>query len=240
MDNTITQTLYLAIDDSGQLSKRDNIMVFGGIVFFTDASKDRFIQKYSNLVNNMKCHYCYFKRHCNNHCPELKHSNIKLKHKLEFLKVIKNEYLIGAVIDTTKIYPGIMSSSKAKGRFLDYGIKMLIKNCIKSLIKQNIINPNNDLKIIIHIDESNFKTNGYYNLKESIYEELTKGIGNIKNNIHFKNIIHGNLEIVLTYDSSSLSYLIQSSDLIAGSIRSDLINNKKYILNNINDIIKLP
>ena len=55
------------------------------------------------------------------------------------------------------------------GRFLDYSIKLLIKQTVKGLIKENRINPNLPVRLVINIDEQTTKTNGYYNLHDSIF-----------------------------------------------------------------------
>ena len=49
MNNT-NPTIYLAIDDSGQLSKRDNIMTFGGLAL---TNKEQFNKEYQNIVDNI-------------------------------------------------------------------------------------------------------------------------------------------------------------------------------------------
>ena len=102
---------------------------------------------------------------------------------------------------------------------------MLIKEALKGLIKDKIINPKDDLEIILNIDEMNYKSNGYYDLKTSIYEELKYGINDIKNNIYFPKVIDGNLKITLYYRNSKNCYPVQAADLIAGTIRKTTIQN---------------
>lgn len=212
------QTIFMAIDDSGQLSKRDNIMTFGGIILPNIEIKKKFISEYSIIVKQLRKKYP--KKY-----KELKYSNTKSKDRLLILNYLKNYLTFCCIIDNRKIYKSIFNKSKSKGRYLDYAIKIMIKNTIKNLIKENLINPFNNIELIISIDENNYKSNGYYNLKESIYEELKFGMSNIRNNIKFKNIIYGNLEIILNYEKSHLCYLVQSADIIAGYVRNNINNN---------------
>lgn len=217
------QKIFIAIDDSGKLIKEDVYMCFAGILFFNENEKNEFIKKYKRIVDSLKCYYCKYKNKCNNNCPELKHYILKNSHKKLFIDFLRSYHLFSCAIDIEKIYKNILNKPKAKGRFLDYAIKIMIKNIVKSLIKENKINPDNNLEIFIDIDEKSYKSNGYYNLEESISKELKQGIGNIKNNIQFKNVINGNLKINVSYRNSKQCYLVQASDLIVGYVRKSML-----------------
>ena len=104
----------------------------------------------------------------------------------------------------------------------------MVKKGIQGLIKDNLLDPNKDLNIIFLIDEQNYKSNGYYNLEESIYEELKCGIKNVTKNAIFPGIIKGNLRISLLFKESKTNYLIQAADLIAGQMRKNYLY---YLLN---------
>lgn len=233
------QTLYLAIDDSGQLIKKD-YACFGGIILLNKESIKNFIQKYQSIVNSFKCKYCDHKNNCNHLCPELKHYNLKNKHLNVFLNYLQKHNLFFCYIDNKKIYDNILKNPKSKGRYLDFAIKMMIKNVILNLIKEKKINIYKDLELIIFVDETSYKSNGYYNLKESIYKELKYGMGNIKDNIKFPSIIKGKLNIKVYYKDSKLNYLIQASDLVAGYGRKKMMKNNRKALDIIKYKIFLP
>lgn len=97
------------------------------------------------------------------------------------------------------------------------------------MIKENRLNPNLPIKLVLNIDEQTTKTNGYYNLKDGIVEELKYGIYNYNYSSQKTPIVNSDLEVNVCYQKSEKSYLIQASDLIAGTVR-------KLYLNNINDI----
>ena len=107
-------------------------------------------------------------------------------------------------------------------------MKLLIKQTVKELIKENRINADYPIKLIINIDEQTTKTNGYYNLRDGIIEELKYGILNYNYSTFHTPIVNSDLEVNVCYQKSDKSYLIQASDLVAGTIR-------KLYLNNIND-----
>jgi len=96
-------------------------------------------------------------------------------------------------------------------------------------IKQKEIEQKNIQTLYINIDEQTTKTNGYYSLKEGIFEELKYGIYNYNYSIMHTPLLNSELEVKLCYQKSEKSYLIQAADLIAGTIR-------RLYLNNINDI----
>ena len=67
------QTIYINIDDSGKLSKKEIVSIYGGIVFLSKEEKDKFITQYRSIINDIKCHYCNQKEenNCNKTCPEM-------------------------------------------------------------------------------------------------------------------------------------------------------------------------
>ncbi len=234
------QTLIMAIDDSGKLSKKEKYACFGGIIFHNIKERDKFITQYKQIVQEYKCRYCHHKDNCNFKCPELKHNNLKQAHKRRFLNYIKKYPLLSCTIDNSKIYERIFKDHQAQGRYLDYAIKLMIKEAIKKMIKEKIINPYKDLEIILNIDENSYKSNGYYNLEESIYMELKQGMNNVRNYTYFHNLIYGNLMVKVYFRKSYLNYLIQGADLVAGTVRKYYIQDKASNLTFINYQIYLP
>ena len=101
----------------------------------------------------------------------------------------------------------------------------MIKQVIKSLIKEERINPNLPIKLIINIDEQTTKTNGYYNLRDGIIEELKYGIFNYNYGFFNVPIVNSDLDVEVCYQKSEKSYLIQASDLVAGTVRRLYLNN---------------
>ena len=73
------QEIYINLDDSGKLTKKELISVYGGIVFLSKKEKDKFITQYRNIINDIKCKYCKNKSTCNKKCPEIKNTNIKIE-----------------------------------------------------------------------------------------------------------------------------------------------------------------
>lgn len=228
MKKNETQTIYINIDDSGKLVDSEKVSIYAGLVFTSKKEKDKFITQYRNIIQNIKCKYCQQEiSTCssNRDCPELKHNMLKPKHNRQLMNYIKKYSVSCCIINNDKIYPNIKNSTASRGRFLDYSLKLLIKQVIKSLIKEERINPNLPIKLIINIDEQTTKTNGYYNLRDGIIEELKYGIFNYNYGFFNAPIVNSDLDVKVCYQKSEKSYLIQASDLVAGTVRRLYLNN---------------
>lgn len=239
--NQDLQVIYINLDDSGKLTEKEKISVYGGLIFLSKNEKDKFITQYQNIINDIKCSYC---KECNNKCPEIKNTNIKRSDKRRLMNYIKKYYVVSLIIKNDFVYDYIKKSKSAKGRFVDYALRRMIKSAIESLIKNNKINPNNPIKLIINIDQQSTKSNGYYNLQDGLVEELKYGIINYNYSNSIKPIIFSELEVKVTYQDSSKSFVVQAADLLAGTIRRlsiDNINNIDKSLSKIaNFTIILP
>lgn len=218
--NNKEQVIYINLDDSGKLTRKEKISVYGGLVFLSKDERDKFIVQYRNIINSIKCKYCYLnKKNCFRKCPEIKNTNIKNQDKRRIMNYIKQYFVISLIIQNDKVYDYVINNKASKGRYIDFTLRVLIKRTIDELIKIEKIDADRPLKIILNIDEQSTKSNGYYNLRDGIYEELVHGIYNYNYDKSFKPILNNKLEIFVTYQDSGKSYAVQGADLIAGTIR---------------------
>lgn len=214
----MNQEIYINMDDSGKLSLHENVCVYGGIIFLSKKDKDKFITQYRSIIKSIRCKYCH-QRTCNHICPEIKNTNILPNDKRRLMNYIKKYYIVALVINNNLVYKQILNNKGAKGRFIDYALRRVIKESIKNLIKNNEVNSYNNIKLIINIDEQSTKNNGYYNLKDGLFEELKHGITNYNYGGIISPIIHGEFNLSLRYQNSANSYVVQAADLLAGTIR---------------------
>lgn len=220
--------IYFYLDDSGALSYKEDILVYGGILFINDDELKSFYLEYHESLKIIK------------YQKEIKSYNISYQERRYLLKKLNKYYKFGLIIYNKTIYAKIMKKRLSKGRIINYAIKRLIKEIIIDLIAKKIINKDDNLELIIGIDKEPKKENGFYNLKESIKEELLYGITNIKNNIYFKPILKGKLKVIITYYDSQKNLAIQAADIISGSIRKAYLNNHLSFLKKIETIIFIP
>lgn len=212
----------------GKLVNCEKVAIYAGVVFTSKREKDKFITQYRSIVQDIKCKYCYKKIIIceeNQSCPELKHNMLKPTHKRQLMNYIKKYSTLCCIINNAKVYSNIKENKASRGRFLDYSLKLLIKQTLKGLISESKINPNLPIKLVLNIDEQTTKTNGYYNLREGIIEELKYGIFNYNYGIFNTPIVYSDLDVVVNYQKSEKSYLIQAADLTAGTVRRLYLNN---------------
>lgn len=228
------QEIYINLDDSGKLTSKEHISVYGGLVFLSKKEKDKFITQYRSIINDIKCGYC---NTCNKKCPEIKNINIKNNDKRRIMNYIKKYYVIALVIKNNEVYDHIKQDKAAKGRFIDYCLRRMIKEIIKSLIMCNNIDSNKDIKLIINIDEQSTKNNGYYNLHDGLIEELKYGISNYNYSTKINPIVYSNLEVVVSYQDSGKSFVVQAADLLAGTIRRIALDNQDEINQSLSKLV---
>ena len=49
------QEIYINLDDSGKLTSKEPVSVYGGLVFFSKKEKDKFITQYRSIVKDIYC-----------------------------------------------------------------------------------------------------------------------------------------------------------------------------------------
>ncbi len=230
--NLKTQEIYISLDDSGKLTPKEHVSVYGGLVFLSKKEKDKFITQYKSIINDIKCKYCFQRNSCNKKCPEIKNTNIKNADKRRIMNYIKKYFVVALIIQNDEVYNHIKKNKAAKGRFVDYSIRRMIKEVIKALIKNEEVKSNQPIRIIINIDEQSTKSNGYYNLKDGLIEELKYGISNYNYASTISPIVKSSLDICIYYKNSKKCYVVQAADLLAGTIRRkslEAINEKDSI-----------
>lgn len=234
-DSLKYQELYINLDDSGNFYNNERICVYGGLVFFSKAEKDKFITQYRAIINSIKCKYCDGEPSaCNNTCPEIKDTNIYPQDKRRIMNYLKKYFVIAVIIKNDQIYDHIINDKAARGRYIDYAIRRLIKGLLCRLIQFKSIDPHKPVRLIINIDQQSTKSNGYYNLTDSLVEELKYGIQNYNYDVQFLPILFDELDISLHYQVSKNSYVVQAADLIAGTIRRQTLE----ILKNNHNLIQ--
>ncbi len=224
--STNNQIIYINLDDSGKLTTKEEICTYGGVVFFSKNEKDKFITQYRKIVNELKCKYCKNTKETCNHkdCPELKSHNLEADDNRRILNYIKKYFVVACIIKNHSVYDHIMENKASRGRYIDYALRRVIKGLVEKIIIENKIDPYKPLTVILNIDEQSTKSNGYYNLRDGLIEELKYGIVNYNYNKVHAPVVFDQLDIKLVYQKSEASYVVQAADLIAGYVRRKCIS----------------
>lgn len=226
----MTNKIFILMDDSGKLNNNENSCIYGGLFFYSNNDYINFINKYKSVIKSIRCKYCNkCISNCNKDCIEVK-GTTKLKpvHKRQIFNLIKKENNFGVFIENKKVYKPIMAEKASRGRYIDYVQKRIIKEIVNYSIKNKYIDPTKQVKLIIKIDDSKTKSNGYYNLVDSIQEELVNGIINYDYATVHKPILNSSLIIKSKNYNSKYHYGIQSADMIAHYLHGEY---EKYLIN---------
>ena len=153
-----------------------------------------------------------------NRTDELKASTLHPKHKRALYNSVKEYDTMATVVEISRLYDYVLSDKKSICRYKDYILKRVIKAVLKKFIASGTLSKDEDVLISIYIDEQLTATNGYYDLRDSIKEELQHGIKNFDYGITHPHVFDSNVEVSIRYCNSNMNYMIQASDILANRI----------------------
>ena len=211
--------LFIYSDESGVFDKEHNdIFVFGGLIFLGKESKDNFARKYIAAEKALRKD----KYSAN---EELKACRISNKEKGKLYRSMNGAIRFGVIINQQKVLERIFKSKKDKQRFLDYAYKIGVKRVLQKLVKENIISTKDVETIHFYNDEHSTATNGRYELREGLEQELKNGTYNMTYDIFFPPVFEQMKGIELQYCDSSKVHLIRAADIVANRIYYMALNN---------------
>ena len=141
----------------------------------------------------------------------------------------------GVVIRLNKVHHNIFDDKKTKQRFLDYAYKLGVKRTLTYLESNDILVLNDIENIHFFCDEHTTATNGKYELREAIEQELKRGTFNDNYQCFYPPIIPKVKSVTLEYRNSETTTLIRAADIIANRIYFH--SKQKTLLTISNDII---
>ena len=175
-----------------------------------------FINKYKSIIKSIRCKYFKNKNNCYKNCIEIKGTTkIKPSDNRRLFNLLKKQNNFGVFINNKMVRESIINDKASRCRFCDYAQKRIIKEIVLYSIRNNIIKPNQPLNLYIKSDECKTKSNGYYNLKDSIYEELVNGIINYDYSKFHEPILSNSLNVSLRIYDSKKHFGIQCADIIS-------------------------
>ena len=204
--------LFVYSDESGVFDKAHNeIFVFGGLIFIGKDQKDEYARRYIAAEKVMRgCRYSTHK--------ELKACRISNKDKGKLYRATNGTVRFGVLINQQKVLPRIFESKKDKQRYLDYAYKIGLKRALEYLISEEYITRSDVNAIHIYNDEHTTATNGRYELREAIENELKNGTYNAQYNRFFEPTFKELNGLDLFYRDSSKTPLIRAADIVANRI----------------------
>lgn len=208
----ILQHIYFYFDDSGVLHPNapSRYFVYAGYVFLGKEAKDNATRRYRAVCKKIRK-----EMHCSG---EIKAFGLSNHNKNRLYKVLAEEESMGLTVDIERVYGSILDNKKSIHRYKDYVLKMLIKEKLRELILAQKINPNLPVFLHIFVDEQPTSTDGFYKLRDSIYEEVKVGIINYQYSKRYPPLFNSTVDCEVKFVDSSKYPLIQASDILANRI----------------------
>lgn len=205
--------LYIYSDESGVLDKLHNdYFVFGGLVFTEKHQRDELSQRYSAAEKNI------LKSEGLSYNSEAKASVISNSSKRKLFRMLSSVEKFGIIINQKQLRDELFSSKKTKQRYLDWAYKYAVRLKLERMIANQIIKPDEVESLMFFVDEHLTATDGIYELRESIEQEMRFGIFNYQYNSYhpplFSNLKRVNVEF---RDSKSVT-LIRAADIVANRL----------------------
>ena len=202
--------IYIYSDESGVFDyKHNQFFVYGGIIFLSKGERDECSRKYSNAEKTIRNNYPNL---------ELKATIVSNKDKGKLFRSLNSYYKFGGIIKQEKLLQTIFDNKKSKQRYLDYAYKISIKRALGQLIKDKAINPDEVRNLYFFVDEHSTATNGRYELREALEQELKIGTYNFNYSSFYSPIFPKLKTLQLSFCNSSSKTLIRSADIIANRI----------------------
>ena len=229
--------IYVYSDESGVFDKAHNdYYVFGGIICLGKAEKDKWARVYSKVEKDIR-NTLYLGGNV-----ELKASVLQANHKNSIYRALNNCYKFGAVIDQHYVHDKIFLDKKSKQRYLDYAYKIAVKNALQRMIELKIFDPDDVKNICFSVDEHTTATNGKYELREALEQELKIGTINYQYNRFYEPIFPRMESVELAFCDSATVRLIRAADIVANHfyyIATKKGCNYTYDIKNRNSFIKM-
>lgn len=228
--------LYIYADESGVLDyEHQELFVYAGLIFLSKEDKDIETRKYISVENNLRKIEKY------KDVPELKASVLKPADKRKVYRSLNECYKFGAVVEQKRVVKETFSNKKSKQRYLDYVFKIGVRRAFERLIRDGLIKPEEVNCIYFFVDEHNTATDGMYELKEGLEQELRFGTFNWRYNVFHKPVFENAKDVQLKYCNSSSVTLVRAADIVANRVFYEAQhNNIAELRNNKMNIVLLP
>lgn len=204
--------LFIYSDESGVFDREHNeIYVFGGLIFLGKGEKDNYARKYLVAESTLRGQKY-------SETEELKACKISNKEKGKLYRSMNGAIRFGVIINQRGVLERIFQSKKDKQRYLDYAYKIGVKKALQRLITDRRIVKNDIGTIHFYNDEHTTATNGKYELREALEQELKNGTYNLQYNRFFPPIFENMQGVDLHYCDSNKVALVRAADIVANRI----------------------
>lgn len=205
--------LYIYSDESGVFDyTHEKYYVFGGVIFLDKEQKDTQSRLYCNAEKSIYLSTGLSKN------VELKAARLENKYKAKLYRSLNNCYKFGVVVEQNRVHKQIFSNKKSKQRYLDYVYKIAVKYALQQMMILGAFHVDQINDIIFYTDEHTTATNGRYELREALLQELKYGTFNFSTQYHYKPLFPHMNDVKLSYCDSAKTTLVRAADIVANRL----------------------
>lgn len=204
--------LFIYSDESGVFDKEHNeIYIYGGLIFLGKEQKDSYARKYIAAEKVLRG-----RKYAAD--EELKACRISNKENGKLYRSMNGAIRFGVIVNQKKVLDRIFQSKKDKQRYLDYVYKIGLKKALQKMLVEGSIEKNSIEDVHVFTDEHTTATNGRYELREGLEQELKNGTYNMQYDKFFPPVFETLGGIELKNCDSSKVPLIRAADIVANRI----------------------
>jgi len=228
--------LFIYSDESGVFDKAHNdYYVFGGLICATRELRDSYARAYKAVEDHVRADGKYAQD------IEMKAAILKIKERRRLYQSLNSVHKFGVVVYQRGLHDRIFASKKTKQRYLDYAYKIAVKRKLQDLIQSGSLNTHSIENIYFCLDQHTTATDGKYELREALEQELIYGTFNWNYSKYYSPILPTGIGIDLKYYDSKKQPLIRAADIIANRFWHAAIDGSTEDLQNEKcNIITLP
>ncbi len=215
--------IWVYSDESGVFdAEHERYYVFGGVIFRSRSEQELCSHRFSAIEKEI-----YGKNGDNGR--EIKAAGISRGWKFKLYEASKSCERFGVVLSLKDIDPRIFENKKTKQRFLDWAYRKGVCNKLRQMCSLGLIDPEDSVRIHFLIDEHTTATDGLYELRETLEEDLKAGKWNFED-FSYTEPIFKNLEALDAYFcNSKKKTLVRCADIIANRLLSEARENNGRI-----------
>lgn len=207
--------LFVYSDESGTFDCRNSsFFVFGGIVYLSPEDMQSSSRRFQAVEKAIR------ERNAIDTANELKASHLPKQDSRRLFRATNRELRFGVVVEIPRlrIRERIADDKKARQRYMDYVYKIAIKRFLQQLIKDGLIKPDEVQTVHFFVDQHTTATNGRYELREALEQELIHGTINFEYQVSYPALFPKAKSVTLKFCDSKVVALVRAADIVANRI----------------------
>ena len=220
--------IFVYSDESGTFDcYHSRLFVFGGVAYLSSETMQSSLRRYRAVETAVRSL---------SGLPEpleLKAVLLSPENRKRLFRVTNREFRFGVIIEipNLRIRPYIANDKKARQRYMDFAYKIAVKRFFQTLIRDGAIVPDQVSSVHFFVDQHTTATNGRYELREGLEQELIRGTINFEYQTRYPPLFPKASSVTLKYSDSKHVPLIRAADIVANRIYHLAVSQQFFFCN---------